>query len=296
MFVWLCCAIYSLPRFFMFGTVHIPDTGSGSNLTSTSTSVICVMKQFLFNAKAYDTAQFLLCFLLPLLVISVIYCRISVLMWKTNFLDFQSNTSVSKYNEPQVITQSLPLQTISMSKQAMRYPPIAKNSDTQRTKSSNSFQHKASKSGDEIHQPPNNFIVNSSSSMELVEPKHVEPSTCTGSQINHAQQNFKSYKQRVIQSRKKVIKLLVTVVFIFAVCNAPHHIRKLWLHWSLRPEPSSNFVIILSPITWLFVYLNSALNPIIYALLSENFRRCMKETLFCNRICRINRIPPRDFL
>lgn len=45
---------------------------------------------------------------------------------------------------------------------------------------------------------------------------------------------------------------------------------------------SSNFNAVLTPLTFLVSYFNSAINPLLYAFLSKNFRKGMRELLCCS--------------
>lgn len=45
---------------------------------------------------------------------------------------------------------------------------------------------------------------------------------------------------------------------------------------------ASDFNAIFTPLTFLFSYFNSGVNPILYAFLSRNFRKGMRELLFCS--------------
>lgn len=122
----------------------------------------------------------------------------------------------------------------------------------------------------------------------------------------------------VLLARRGVIRMLVIVVLTFACCNLPLHARKMWQYWyvqrftyndennmcfhgyrlinlnftktihvqtlcSLRSnsyDGASNFNALLTPLTFLVSYFNSAINPLLYAFLSKNFRKGMRE-LFC---------------
>nr|XP_015813887.2 neuromedin-U receptor 1 isoform X2 [Nothobranchius furzeri] len=82
--------------------------------------------------------------------------------------------------------------------------------------------------------------------------------------------------------RRQVIKMLSIVVAVFGVCWAPFHIeRLLWSsvsHWTDMMHNVYQYVHILSGI---FFYLSSAVNPVIYSLLSTRFRECFRE-LVCS--------------
>lgn len=88
-------------------------------------------------------------------------------------------------------------------------------------------------------------------------------------------------------ARRKVIRLLIAVIVSFATCVLPYHIRVLWQTWG---EPHLSFwTSLLPPITFLIFYLNSGLNPILYAFLSDNFRRSLREVILCGRRGRLRR-------
>lgn len=51
---------------------------------------------------------------------------------------------------------------------------------------------------------------------------------------------------------------------------------------SVNYNGASDFNAIFTPLTFLFSYFNSGVNPILYAFLSRNFRKGMRELLFCS--------------
>lgn len=95
-------------------------------------------------------------------------------------------------------------------------------------------------------------------------------------------QTYLSSSRRVAKARKKVIRLLISIVITFAVCVLPHMMRVLNHYWMVFKLPHSVDTI-LSPVSFIILYLNSVLNPFLYAMFSTNFRRSFKETLPCFR-------------
>ena len=86
--------------------------------------------------------------------------------------------------------------------------------------------------------------------------------------------------RKLVQARKEVIRLLAAIVVLFAVCVLPHHLKVLNHYWMFCSLPPSVDVYI-SPCSFILLYLNSALNPVFYALFSKNFRYSFKDSLTC---------------
>lgn len=81
-----------------------------------------------------------------------------------------------------------------------------------------------------------------------------------------------------IKARKGVVKMLVASVVVYTLCYAPPQIllfyntlSKTMFHetWSFQV-----FVTVIA-------YINSAANPVLYSIFSQNFRRNFKRCLFC---------------
>ncbi|XP_077459150.1 neuromedin-U receptor 1 [Stigmatopora argus] len=92
--------------------------------------------------------------------------------------------------------------------------------------------------------------------------------------------------------RTQVIKMLSIVVAVFGVCWAPFHMeRLLWssVHqWTDLMHNIYQYVHILSGVLF---YLSSAVNPVIYSLISTRFRECFRD-LVCSRANKPDSMPP----
>ncbi|KAM9266046.1 neuromedin-U receptor 2 [Cariama cristata] len=74
-------------------------------------------------------------------------------------------------------------------------------------------------------------------------------------------------------SRKSVTKMLFVLVMVFGICWAPFHIDRLFFSFVVEwTEPLANVFNLIHVVSGVFFYLSSAVNPIIYNLLSQRFR------------------------
>ncbi|XP_077430352.1 neuromedin-U receptor 1 [Vanacampus margaritifer] len=92
--------------------------------------------------------------------------------------------------------------------------------------------------------------------------------------------------------RTQVVKMLSIVVAVFGVCWAPFHMeRLLWSsvrQWTDLMHNIYQYVHILSGVLF---YLSSAVNPVIYSLISTRFRECFRD-LMCSRANEPDSPPP----
>uniref|UniRef100_A0A8C4E167 Neuromedin U receptor 1a n=1 Tax=Dicentrarchus labrax TaxID=13489 RepID=A0A8C4E167_DICLA len=83
--------------------------------------------------------------------------------------------------------------------------------------------------------------------------------------------------------RRQVTKMLFVLVVVFAICWAPFHTdRLMWSfinNWTDNHREIFQYVHIISGV---FFYLSSAVNPILYNLMSTRFREMFKEVM-CHR-------------
>lgn len=87
-------------------------------------------------------------------------------------------------------------------------------------------------------------------------------------------------------ARRKVVRLLVAIVSSFAICMLPHHVRLQWQEWSAVDSSSIEHMMFVPPVTTLIFYVNSCLNPLLYALISDRFRKAFAETRVIAWCCR----------
>ncbi|KAL1778387.1 neuromedin-U receptor 2 [Sigmodon hispidus] len=95
-------------------------------------------------------------------------------------------------------------------------------------------------------------------------------------------------------SRKSVTKMLFVLVLVFAICWTPFHVDRLFFsfveEWTESLAAVFNLIHVVSGI---FFYLSSAINPIIYNLLSRRFRTAFRNVVTSScKWCHSQDLPP----
>ncbi|XP_054712690.1 neuropeptide Y receptor type 5-like [Uloborus diversus] len=89
-----------------------------------------------------------------------------------------------------------------------------------------------------------------------------------------------------LMAKIKVVKMMATVVILFAVCWLPIHVFNLLIYFdrlSIMPVTDAqfqHFTAAFFSCHWISMA-NSFVNPIIYCFMSENFRTDLKQLVFC---------------
>nr|QCB19934.1 allatostatin C receptor-like protein [Cancer borealis] len=83
------------------------------------------------------------------------------------------------------------------------------------------------------------------------------------------------------RSRQKVTRLVLTVITVYVLCWLPYWVLQLTLILSPPKQGHSNFKLVLYMISSCLSYINSALNPILYAFLSDNFKKSFMKACTC---------------
>ena len=200
--VWLAAVAYGIPNLIAYDTIE---------MTEDSNPVAFCMNAANMRLHIMVLINFVLWYCLPLLLMSIMYAKISVVLWRSSFM--------TRNERPKADNQR----------------PLMNGESNASTED----QHTAA-------------------SKRLMQ--------CT--------------TKNALAGRRKVIRLLIAIVTSFAVCMLPHHVRLLYEMWTPASHPTFAHHLV-PPFTFLFFYLNSALNPILYAFLSDNFRKRLKEVFGC---------------
>jgi len=88
-----------------------------------------------------------------------------------------------------------------------------------------------------------------------------------------------SQRAESIRSKTRVTKMVVIVVVIFALCWLPIHI--VFIIQNFGSYHNSVSYLAIQMVSNCLAYMNSCVNPILYAFLSNNFRQSFKKVLCC---------------
>nr|XP_033785398.1 galanin receptor type 1 [Geotrypetes seraphini] len=104
-------------------------------------------------------------------------------------------------------------------------------------------------------------------------------SFCYAKVLNHLHKKLRNLSKKSEASKKKTAQTVMVVVVVFAISWLPHHVIHLWAEFGIFPLTPASFVFRI--VAHCLTYSNSSVNPIIYAFLSENFRKAYKQVFKC---------------
>ncbi|KAM6167783.1 galanin receptor type 1 [Erethizon dorsatum] len=103
---------------------------------------------------------------------------------------------------------------------------------------------------------------------------------CYAKVLNHLHKKLKNMSKKSETSKKKTAQTVLVVVVVFGISWLPHHIIHLWAEFGTFPLTPASFFFRIT--AHCLAYSNSSVNPIIYAFLSENFRKAYKQVFKCH--------------
>ncbi|XP_078068127.1 galanin receptor type 1b [Mustelus asterias] len=102
---------------------------------------------------------------------------------------------------------------------------------------------------------------------------------CYAKVLFHLHKKVRNMSKKSKRSKKKTAQTVMLVVAVFLLSWLPHHIITMWVEFGTFPLTDASFVFRI--ISHCMAYGNSCINPIIYAFLSENFRKACHQVFTC---------------
>eukprot|EP00095_Tigriopus_kingsejongensis_P010103 snap_masked-scaffold152_size304267-processed-gene-0.11 protein:Tk10103 transcript:snap_masked-scaffold152_size304267-processed-gene-0.11-mRNA-1 annotation:"somatostatin receptor type 2" len=83
------------------------------------------------------------------------------------------------------------------------------------------------------------------------------------------------------KSHRKVTRLVLTVITVYILCWLPYWITQLALIFTEPGHTQDNVMVAVMLLAGCLSYSNSAMNPVLYAFLSENFKKSFMKACTC---------------
>ena len=229
---WLVAVAYGIPILVVYDTVPLVEYGNQV------TFCVNTGGHLYFHIRVI--VNFALWYCVPLLLMCVLYARISMVLGHSTLCNSSDNT----------------------------FMEIA----------GSNHHYAADKPPDHDKQVTPKVIVDGAAETDTNHPA-CTPQDCDQHTTanNHLRQTCST--PAALAGRRRVIRLLIAICLCFAACMLPHHVRLLYELCATPTSPPTFGHHLVPPITFLMFYLNSVLNPVLYAFLSANFRMRLKEAL-----------------
>uniref|UniRef100_A0A663DMZ6 G-protein coupled receptors family 1 profile domain-containing protein n=1 Tax=Aquila chrysaetos chrysaetos TaxID=223781 RepID=A0A663DMZ6_AQUCH len=101
---------------------------------------------------------------------------------------------------------------------------------------------------------------------------------CYAEVLYHLHMKVKNISKKSERSKEKTAQTMLLVMAMFLLSWLPHHIITMWAEFGQFPL---NISFTFRIISHCLAYGNSCINPIIYAFLSENFRKACRQVFTC---------------
>ncbi|XP_033127533.1 G-protein coupled receptor 54-like [Anneissia japonica] len=85
-----------------------------------------------------------------------------------------------------------------------------------------------------------------------------------------------SIKSKTLYQKRKITRMVLAVVILFVVCWLPQHVLVLWIRLD-SGFPYGIATYTLKTTAHIMAYLNSCVNPFVYAFMGENFRNYFRK-------------------
>eukprot|EP00794_Sanderia_malayensis_P007799 gene7799-8645_t len=90
-------------------------------------------------------------------------------------------------------------------------------------------------------------------------------------------------EQQHHKQHKRMIRMVVLLVFVYAVCTSPQHIVFFWFVYGDLEQHREMSMVVFKAAN-LLVIVQSAINPVIYGTGRSDFKRAFKSIFYCKKI------------
>ncbi|XP_030613821.1 galanin receptor type 1b [Archocentrus centrarchus] len=104
-------------------------------------------------------------------------------------------------------------------------------------------------------------------------------SCCYAKVLFHLHKKMKNMSKKSERSKRKTAQTVLLVITAFTICWMPHHIIAMWVEFGTFPLNDASLAFRI--VSHCLSYGNSCVNPILYAFLSENFRKACRQVFTC---------------
>jgi len=105
----------------------------------------------------------------------------------------------------------------------------------------------------------------------------------------------KGRSENTRRANSKVTKLVLTVVTVFIFCWLPHWVTQVYVILQPPSSPQSSSLVTSILVSNCLQYSNSAMNPLLYAGLSDNFRKSFRKACHCGLFWQDPNPQPRNY-
>lgn len=275
--IWASSFCLSIPSYLFYDTVHY----DGEEFCTVSYSLIGAAR------NSHDIAMISFCFFLPLILMILFYSKIIGKLWRglsvmnmhSGFVQTQSASRVRF--QPRFSFQTEVTYHESSTNPAGLETKTKENNEDMQTRNTlnGSCEDHMNQSCSSDNEKTNDVAM--TKLRHSTEVNEDGGSSASGSPLANFERHRKRSMYERNQTRRKVVRMLIAVVLAFIVCMMPMQVLVIWgiIDTKFMDKTLGRMLI---PFSYAMYFLNSCVNPIIYAILSTNFRSKMKETLLCN--------------
>lgn len=267
------------------------------------TEAMCMLRRDRFDTRIWDVVSLALLYLLPLALLSLLYARIAHTLWRSGRLLSTSDSPNSSAAEAAAAEYgTFKTQHTASVSSTSSSGGAGGGQEVGRGAPAPTLPHGR---GEHVTRGSVKSIMSTYVSMASMRDEgsrvnhHTAPDIIPLTPRGHSRVDGAGRSQRraspratrrtvhlhqsplVLRARRKVINMLVVVVVSFAACSLPFHTRKMLQYFWTSYDHNSDASYILTPVTFLLMYANSAVNPILYTFMSRKFRTSSRDLLTC---------------